>query len=94
MCKYCTPRYKQKGYRLRHYVGERSPIITDSELIEIETLIDFKKVLKELNLGDIIFTKNPREWKEAVSKMCCQIEEKRIHLASGYVVYFAYDCGH
>jgi len=83
-----------KEHRLRQYVDSNSPEITDLELDEVETKIDFDECLAEEYSGNFIFTKNLADRNEAVMDMCCGITIKDIELSNGETVYFAFDYGH
>lgn len=82
------------NHRLRCYVHKNSPTITDAELDEVETAIDFESCLDRDYSGNFIFTKNILDREKAIEKMCCGIDETDIKLANGEYVYFAFDYGH
>lgn len=81
-------------HRLRCYVDSDSPTITDAELDEVESKINFDDCLDEEYSGNFIFTKNLVDREVAVESMCCGIDTKDIELANGETVYFAFDYGH
>lgn len=81
-------------HRLRRYVDSKSPTITDEELDEVESKINFDECLDEEYSGNFIFTKNLIDREVAVESMCCGIETKDIELENGETVYFAFDYGH
>lgn len=82
-------------HRLRKYVDQISDEeISDEELIEFETLIDFDDCLSMEYAGNFIITKNLVNRELEVETMCCGIETKDIKLSNGEWIYFAYDWGH
>lgn len=81
-------------HRLRCYVDYDSPTITDAELDEVESKMDFDECLNEEFSGNFIFTKNLVDREVAVESMCCGIITKDIELANGETIYFAFDYGH
>ncbi len=82
------------SHRLRCYVDSDSPIITDTELDEVEGKINFDECLEEEYSGNFIFTKNLTDREDAVESMCCGIYVNDIELSNGETVYFAFDYGH
>jgi len=83
-------------HRLRYYVHAES-VISDVELDEVETLIDFDAYRDQEQYeynGNFIFTKNSLDRDEAVYGMCCGIVTKDIELANEVIIYFAFDYGH
>lgn len=82
------------SHRLRCYVDSNSPTITDSELDEVESKMNFDECLGEEYSGNFIFTKNLIDREVAVESMCCGIDTKDIELSNGETVYFAFDYGH
>jgi hypothetical protein len=82
------------SHRLRCYVDSNSPTITDVELDEVESKMNFDECLEEEYSGNFIFTKNLVDREVAVESMCCGIDTKDIELSNGEIVYFAFDYGH
>ena len=81
-------------HRLRCYVDSNSQTITDSELDEVESKMDFDACLDEEYSGNFIFTKSLVDREVAVETMCCGIDTKDIELSNGETIYFAFDYGH
>ena len=82
-------------HRLSRYVDTNSDTITDAELNEIESLIPFDEYVDDYEYsGNFVFSKNEADVEERVMNMCCGIIQKDIQLASGEIVYFAFDYGH
>ena len=81
-------------HRLRYYVDSESPIITDKELDEVESKMNFEECRNEEYSGNFIFTKNLIDREVAIENMCCGIIAKDIKLENGETVYFAFDYGH
>jgi len=81
-------------HRLRCFVDLNSPTITDTELDEVESKMNFDECLEEECCGNFIFTKNLVDREIAVESMCCGIDIRDIELSNGEIVYFAFDYGH
>ena len=81
-------------HRLRYYVDSDSPTITDKELDEVESKMNFEECRNEEYSGNFIFTKNLSDREVAVENMCCGIITKDIKLENGETIYFAFDYGH
>ena len=83
--------------RLRKYIPVDSPEITDDELDELSTLLDFDSYFdRDLYeyAGNFIITKDCADRDQAVCGMCCGIVQKDVLLSNGEVIYFAFDYGH
>lgn len=78
-------------HRLRWYVDSKSSKITDEELDEIESKMNFDAYLNEEYSGNFIFTKNLNDREAAVENMSYGIITEDIELANGETVYFAFD---
>lgn len=85
----------QYTHRLRMYVDSESSTITNEELDEVESKINFDEYLEDYEYsGNFIFTKNLVDREVAVENMCCGIITKDIELSNGETIYFAFDYGH
>lgn len=85
------------NHYLRKYIPTESPEITDDELFELTTLLDFDSYFNRDEYeyaGNFIITKDVQDRDEAVFNMCCGIIVKDVPLSSGEVIYFAFDYGH
>jgi len=82
------------GHRLRH-IAKGS--ITDSELNEVENLIDFDYYSDserfEYN-GNYALTKDKKTFDDIVFNLCCGIHTQEITLKNKDKVYFCFDYGH
>ena len=70
------------------------PFITDEELNEVQTLIDFDKYYDYELSGNFILTKDEDLWHNSVRRMCCGIIDFPVDLSNGERIYFAFDYGH
>lgn len=81
--------------RLRTYIPNTSPEITDAELAELDSILDIDQIRDDYEYaGSFIITKDYGQREEAVQTMCCGIYTKDIMLSNGQEVYFAFDYGH
>lgn len=73
------------------------PFITDEELDEVKTLIDFDRYFDEDEFqfsGNFVLTKDEDLWHNELDRMCCGIIAFAVDLSNGEKVYFAFDYGH
>jgi len=73
------------------------PFITDEELDEVKTLINFDRYFDEEEFqfsGNFILTKDEDLWHDSVRRMCCGIIDFPVLLSNEERIYFAFDYGH
>ena len=84
----------EKHY-LRNFVHFESPIISDAELEEFATIVDFDQFGRDYEYaGNYIITKDIQERDYSMENMCCGIFHKNVLLNNGETIYFAFDYGH
>jgi hypothetical protein len=82
-------------HRLRYCVDSESPTISNDELNEVIEKIPYDEYNEDYECsGNFILTKDQAVRDERVTNMCCGIITEDIKLASGEMIYFAFDYGH